>query len=83
MGGKFNEQMIRKNARQHYFEEGEHYYQFIKSINTPDRCKQTKQMFNVILDEIDKVRRRLDQYQREMGGQMYYGSQKYAYLDQK
>ncbi len=56
-----NEEKIRQNARQRYFEEGEHYYQFIKSINTPDRCEEAKKMFNITLDEIDKVRKRLEE----------------------
>lgn len=61
MEWKINEQAIRLNARQKYYEEGEHYYQFIKSINTPDRCEETKKMFDIILDQIDKVRRRLEE----------------------
>ena len=61
MEWKINEQAIRSNARQKYYEEGEHYYQFIKSVNTPDRCKETKIMFDIILDQIDKVRKRLEE----------------------
>lgn len=56
-----NEEKIRQNARQKYFEEGEHYYQYIKSINTLDRCEEAKKMFNITLDEIDKVRKRLEE----------------------
>lgn len=56
-----NEEKIRQDARQKYYEEGEHYYQYIKSINTSDRCEETKIMFDIILDEIDKVRKRLEE----------------------
>ena len=50
-----NEKKIKQLTRKRYSEDGKQYENYIRQIYTPDRAKETKQMLDIILDQIEKI----------------------------